>query len=34
MEYALGKKFFNKVIPQFVEARNKKGITKLILMTY
>ena len=28
MEYALGKKFFKKVIPQFVEARNKKGITQ------
>ena len=28
MEYALGKRFFTKIIPQFVEARNRKGITQ------
>ena len=28
MEYALGKKFFADIIPQFVKARNNKGITQ------
>ena len=28
MEYGLGKRFFTKIVPQFVEARNRKGITQ------